>query len=372
MPWLAFPTSLGWLRIAAVLFAIPGCYVAFLLGTMFAPTRAPVAVTPAVRPIGGLTADPESLDIGEVWEDPAFVREVMLTNTGDRPAVVTNLSGGCECTQVKPRAFTVPPGGRQAVRVSIDLTHRFPYQFGVERRELVLPLHPTLADRGVATGAWSVTGVVKSRVSLTGRSLEFADLCGRGGTPVTRAMIATAHVPLAGLTASAPPDRASVEVRAVSAKAGEYAIRVTPNTNLPFGPYRFPVTLNATLPDGRKVPCASFDVTGEVVSPVRVVPGPLLLGEHAVGTTTTTSVTVRLPSLGWSVVRAEAEHATTTITPGEVVASDHGYRIVHRIAQAGHQTTQLRFTCRRPDGGSEVITVPMHCFGVRSTVEGQS
>lgn len=365
MPRVGFGSAAGRPWVVFLVLAGPGCYLAYLLGVALAPARVPAAAR-APAAVGGLVADPTALVLGEVWEDPAFVREVMLTNPGPHPVRVTNLGGGCECTRVEPTAFEVPAGGRQAVRVTIDLTHRYPYQFGIDRRELSLGLHPTVADRGAAAGGWTLTGVVKSRVSLDGRGLEFADLCGRGGPAVTRAMRATAHVPLAALTATAPADRAKVEVRPVPGKPDQYAVRVTPHPDLPLGPFRFPVALTATLPDGRTVPCAGFDVAGEMGSPVRVVPGPVLLGEHRVGATAEAVVAVHFPAAGWAVDRVETERPETVVTPADAIDGRPAYRIAQRIGKAGDERAQVRFVCRRPGGGWETVAVPVIWNGVAS------
>src|SRR5207253_2257002 len=90
--------------------------------------------------------------------------------------------------------------------------------------ELAVAVRPTLQDRGQAADGWKLTGVVKSRVSLTGRSLAFTDLCGQGGPPVTRKMRATAHVPLAALEAAAPAERASARVVPVLGPAAGWAV----------------------------------------------------------------------------------------------------------------------------------------------------
>ena len=217
------------------------------------------------------------LDFGEVWEDPGFVRQLTVHNRGKQMVRVVNMHGGCECTSVEPRAFTVPPGGSQRVAVKIDLTHRYPYQFGVDRRQLALTVHAAFEGRGIAAEAWTVRGVVKSRVSVDGRELTFADLCGQGES-VTRSMKATAHVPLAKLEATAPSDKATVVVVPAPKRPGGYDVRVTPNPDLPLGPFQFEVALTATTPDGAKHRCVAFRVSGEMGSPVRVVPNPVLLG----------------------------------------------------------------------------------------------
>jgi hypothetical protein len=308
------------------------------------------------------------LDFGEAWEDPEFVRHLTIHNRGDRPVKVTNMQGGCECTSVEPCAFTVPPGGSQPVAMKIDLTHRLPYQFGVDRRELAVTVHPVFEGRGPAAEAWKVRGVVKSRVSVDGRELAFADLCGQGES-VTRAMKATAHVPLANLEAATPPDKATVSVVPAPKRPGGYDVRVTPNPDLPLGPFAFEVALTATTPDGAKHRCVAFRVTGEMRSPVRVVPDPVLLGEHPVGSTPEATVSVKFPAAGWSVDRIETELPTTAVTRAPPLDDRPTYRITQPISKPGDGTCQIRFVCRKPNGQLETVPATVRWHGEPRTEE---
>jgi hypothetical protein len=303
------------------------------------------------------------LDFGEEWEDPEFVHSVTLTNRTERDVRVTGMSGGCECTAVEPQAFCVAPGGAQQLRVKIDLTHRFPYQFGFDRRELAVMIRPTFADRGLAAEGWTVRGVVKSRVSIDGRELAFGDLCGQGES-ATRAMKVTAHVPLAKLEAACPIDVAQVSVIAAKRRPGGYDVRVTPNPELPLGPFRFEVALTATTPDGTKHRCVAFGVAGEMRSPVRITPEPVLLGEHLVGSIAEAVVSVRFPVAGWSVDRVETERTDTNVTllPDSLNAQP-SYRIAQAISKPGDGTCQVRFVCRKPTGQLETVPATVRWFG---------
>lgn len=353
-------------RLVTLLLAPLACYLAYQLGLAFGPAQQSGSAEP--KPIvtrlgSGLEIAAADLDLGEVWEDPDFVRSVTITNRGDRSAMVLDLSGGCECTAIAPRSFTLRHGESQQIQVRIDLTHRFPHQFGADRRELALNLHPVLKESGVSAGAWTITGVIQSRVSLESRGVAFGDLCGQGGPPVTRKMRATAHVPLAGLEATLTPENGTATVHPVADQPNRYDIRVTPNPSLPRGPFRFPVALTAVLSDGRRVRCASFTVDGEMGSPARVVPDPVLLGEHLVGCTANAVVTVQFPTPGWVVDRVEAEHSDTMVTPTDPLNGRPTYCIAQPITKPGDQVCQMRVVARHPGGRIESLTATVLWHG---------
>src|SRR5687768_14033297 len=101
-------------RIAFLIAAGPACHGAYLLGVALGPAKSPAHPnTPTKHETflpNGLEADRADLNCGEVWEDPDYVRPVKVTNRSDREVRVTNMTGGCECTAVEPKAFTLAPG----------------------------------------------------------------------------------------------------------------------------------------------------------------------------------------------------------------------------------------------------------------------
>lgn len=361
----------------SVFVGIPACYAAYSAGVALAPQSpgrraATTPQTDSQRPINGLCVDAADLDFGEVWEDPHFVRTLIVRNTGSHAVVVSNMQGSCECTAVEPVAFRIAPGGEQRVAVKIDLTHRFPYHFGMDLREISVRVFPTFADRGAAAESWAVHGVVKSRVSVDGRDLAFGDLCGQGGPAVTRAMKATAHVPLVAVEATAPADKATVRVVPAPKRPGGYDVRVTPNPDLPLGPFQFEVQLTATMPDGAKYKCVGFRVQGETRSPVRVIPDQVLLGEHPTGITTEATVSVQFPGAGWSVDRVETERTDTVVTAAPSLDNRPTYRVSQLIAKPGDHTAQVRFVCRKPNGQFETVPATVRWYGEPTvTTEGK-
>lgn len=359
-------------RIVFAVLAVPASYGAYHLGVIVSAAGRPVpnaVPDPTRSQVSGLEVAASDLDLGEVWEDPNFVRPVTITNRAGRTVEVVDLRGGCECTSVEPRSFVLGPGESQRVQVKIDLTHRYPHQFGVERRELTVSLHPFLKDRGETAAGWAVKGVVKSRVSLEGRGIEFGDTCGQGGSMRTRKILATVHVPLAGLEASCPVGTASIGVQPVAQKPGQYHVAVTPNPNLPLGPFKFDVSLVATLPDGAKVSCASFAVQGEMQSPVRIRPGAVLLGELPIGTNASAFVVVGFPAVGWTVDRIETELSETSVVPAEPVDGSPTYRITQPITKDGDRYCTVRFVVRGPTGRLETVPVTVRYHGERLRAE---
>ncbi|MCI0701588.1 MAG: hypothetical protein L0241_10940 [Planctomycetia bacterium] len=355
-------------RLLTLLLAIPACYLAHHLGVALGPGQSSGSqkISPphsTDQQINGLVVSAADLDLGEAWEDPEYVRHITIRNTTDRTVAVSKLLGGCECTALDPQSFALAPNGTQQIAVKIDLTHRFPHQFGMDQRELAVSVYPVFADRGTAAEGWTIRGVVKSRVSVDGRGITFGDMCGQGGPPVTRTMKATAHVPLAGLEATAPADKATVSVVPAPKRPGGYDVRITPNPNLPLGPFHFAVGLTAELPDGTKHKCVAFAVDGEMRSPVRVVPDPVLLGEHSVGTTAEAVVSIKFPSSGWSVDRIETERTDTMVTPTSPLDDRPTYLIRQPVTKPGDSAGQVRFVCRKPNGQLETVSATVRWYG---------
>lgn len=53
------------------------------------------------------------------WKRPVTA-EFALTNSGDKPLVISNVTAGCECTQVEWSEGSIAPGGKGFVRVTFD------------------------------------------------------------------------------------------------------------------------------------------------------------------------------------------------------------------------------------------------------------
>lgn len=60
-------------------------------------------------------------DFGTAWSQSAFRHRVVLTNEGDDPLAVKDVSGSCECTVARAATGSVPPHGEIPIELKLDL-----------------------------------------------------------------------------------------------------------------------------------------------------------------------------------------------------------------------------------------------------------
>ncbi len=121
--------------------------------------------------------------------------------------------------------------------------------------------------------------------------------------------------------------------------------------------------MNAVTPDGVKHRCVAFRVSGEMRSPVRVVPDIVLLGEHPVGAISESIVSIRFPTEAWLLNRIETEHTDTRVLPTEPLDGHPAYRILQPITNPSDGTCQVRFVCTKPNGQLETVTTTLRWYG---------
>ncbi|HJT77028.1 MAG TPA: DUF1573 domain-containing protein [Gemmataceae bacterium] len=339
------------------------CFAAYHLGTLAATAFASRARQPEAPTVNGLSIDPSSLDLGEVWETPRHTTTLKIKNVSGDVRTVTDFEASCDCLGVEPRALTLQPGQAAELTVSLDLTHRQPYQLGLARWPTSVQIRPRFQGDFAPTPGWLVKASVRSRVSLEAAQLAFGDRCVHDGPPASRKVRARAHVPLRRLEASALPDLAEVRVEEDAAPGG-YRIVVSPHPALPVGPFRFRVQVRAVTADGAAHECGALDVSGEMQPSSRIFPRLVLLGEHPVADRAEADVSVRLPASGWAIDRIETDGPDTTVSRlGVGPDGEQRLRVAQRIARAGDQVATVRVIIRKPDRQTEAVTVQVRYYG---------
>lgn len=349
-----------WQQFITLILVPPACIAAYWLGTLVTGPSPEPTPLPSV---GGLHIDAKDLDLGEIWETPEHAVVVPVRNVGSTPVTVAEFATSCDCSGVEPESVTIPPGSSAKVTVKLDLTHRSPYQLGLARRTFSVRLDPVFQGDFAPTPGWEIRGTVRSRVSLEAASLAFADKCVRGGAPASRTVRATAHLPLLRLEVSAPQELASVRVETHS-DPGRYTLVITPNPDLPIGPFRFRVEVTAVVPDGTAYQCGGIDVSGEIQSPIRVLPRIVLLGEHTVSAHAEADITVRLPADGWAIDHVGVDDQDTVVT--RVGVDDKGgirYRVCQHVRRTGDHVARVRFVARNGGEATETASVEVRYHG---------
>jgi Protein of unknown function (DUF1573) len=226
--------------------------------------------------IGSLTVDSSSLDLGEVWEEPAYVRTLSLHNQGPREVNITDVLTSCGgCVSVSPRSFTVPPGGTAQLAVTLDLTRTGQSDLGHDVRPFAAEVYPTTP--GVRApgerASWTLAGRVRSRVTLDTLALDFGERPVSGEPAEPRVVTATVHVPAQGLKVTMADPGVAATVRPLDAGGGRYAIALTPDTKaLTPGRFKTTATLSVVTPSGETLFGAPLPVEGVVRPEVSLLP----------------------------------------------------------------------------------------------------
>ncbi len=157
---------------------------------------------------------PQELDLGAVWSTCRFEHTLHVRNDSTHTIDVSQLLVDCDCVQVSPSTWTIPPGASQAVSVVLDLTATR----GAEGKEFSTKITPILKGQRFPT-PWKLTGQIREPFEESVQPLQFQlPWAGPGATtisssaPVTRML----RVPLARLEAELDPPLAAVDVRLTS------------------------------------------------------------------------------------------------------------------------------------------------------------
>jgi hypothetical protein len=320
--------------------------------------------------VNSLYVEPQSLDIGEIWETRQHVFHVTIQNLGRAARTISRFQTTCGCLQLDPPGTTIAPGDKAEFTARLNLMHRQPYQMGLAERPVSVRLDPVFEGDFAATPGWEVKGVVRSRVSIAAPKLLFEDQCSPGGPRVWRKLRAKAHVPLKSLSALVPPKKAEVRVERSAVHPEEYIIFVSPNPSLPLGSFNFDVQLQAVTPDDEVHRCSDIEVAGEMQPLSRVVPRMVLLGEHPVPSEAEADVTLRLPAKDWKIDHIETDTTETLVTRSKA-AVDEGVRLPmrQRITQTGDRVSTIRIVVRKPDKQEEIVSVEVRYHGEAAHVK---
>jgi hypothetical protein len=314
--------------------------------------------------INGLYIEPQSLDLGEVWETPRNRFRLTIRNIGRVARTVTRFQTTCGCLKLEPPGTTIAPGEAAEFSAQLDLMHRLPYQLGVARWAKSVRLDPVFEGDFAPTHGWELNCVVLSRVSLANASLSFGDRCTHKGPLITRKVRARVHVPLKSLEASAHPSSADVRVEAIADVPGDFHIFVSPHASLAIGPFQFEVEVRAVTMDDAVHPCMTIEASGQMQPSLRVIPRMVFLGECEVASQAEADVTLRLPAKDWKIDHIEADTDETRVTRSKAELEE-GVRlhITQRIGRIGDHVAALRIVVCKPDKQLEIVPVKVHYHG---------
>lgn len=258
--------------------------------------------------------------------------------------------------------YESPGGGRGSVKLSIDLTHRAPYEIGEPNRTIGIEITPVLAN--IRPGkSWRLTGRLKSRATLDALNVEFGEVPNDKVGEVRRVVKVKPHMRLDALVVSKQHDKCEI---AIVKASGEFQLLISPRPDLPPGPFSDVATIAVITESGEKLFVAELPITGTVLPEVVPIPSVVLLPPTVVGQRAESVITLRRPRadlprlLGIEIDQPELQISQV----GEAGAQASEYRVVYRITKPGDQSATARFTFQRKNGSVFRVELTVNCRGI--------
>ncbi len=312
--------------------------------------------------VEGLSVDPAALDLGEVWEEGAYLHTLSIRNDNPNPVEVARFFVSCGCAGVEPQTVSLAPGETADVHLKLDLARRTLNDLGRASRPFAVSLGPLLksSEAMAPSGGWELRAVIKSRVTLDKLSLHFGDEPIQSALPLTRKVHATVHLPRSSLRVSAADNAVSWKINPHADRPDEFDVAVSTNpAALKAGPFKTTLNIEVVTAEGEALPGVKLPVAGTVRPEVRPVPASVLLGVRRIGRTAEATVALQMPpGEKWEVERIEVDSPDVQVDSVPAgSAGGRAYRLRVRITKEGPQASEVRFFVRKP--GRDTAPVAM-------------
>jgi hypothetical protein len=300
---------------------------------------------------------PHQLDFGGVWEQDQFVWPVEVENVTDRPQAVVSVSGSCACQTFEPRAFTLPPHGKQRVAVSLNLRQTESPNSAGETPFRVAIWAQVAGERKQLD--WVLSGRVRQAVRVPQR-LDLGRVSDLAPAKAAFTFGVPAYVPLGGLTVKSMGP--AVEVESKHLYVGDrvhFNVTVTPNRGLPAGAHESNLVLTPHDPDGKPLPPKTVVARLTLGPDVQATPDLIYTGHREPGDTHAETITLHSVSgRTMTVTKAEAVGPGLTVTP---LANADGLTTfaVEQVNQSAGQEAAAKFVVTLNTGETVALSVPV-------------
>lgn len=312
-----------------------------------------------------LVVDEQELAFGDAAPVADFEHSITFHNP-TAETIEATLTASCKCMRFDPRHVVIPPGQSQKTALALNLV---PLQ-NAEALEAVRPFDVDIVAElnGPRPGKqrWTLTGQVKSPVTIKPGRIGFDRELVRGSPFVPHSVLVRLHQPGGVVKAECDSSLAECVVTPVPGKADEFRLQVLPSTELPDGPFQFFVGLVAVTAVGQETIGIPLRVGGTVWPEVRLSPSRLDLGAMRQGTRR--SVTVELQS------RSGREFTVTKISgPSAVVfagnlprdlSRSHTVQIEVACGAVAAVTEELDIELQIGEDEPIMISLPVSFYGV--------
>jgi hypothetical protein len=235
---------------------------------------------------GGLFVYDEDLNFGEVFAQRAFELVLPVYSRASTELKVERAETSCACTRIEPRQFTVLPGQRSNLKLTLDLT-----QQSVNKTDQTSPfsvfvrLHVNSDDgRFHANPQWQVTGTVRLPLRVTETAVDFGEYLQQSDVE-PRTILVEGYTTLRDLVVKSDPRKIKASVRAIDNESGTFEVMIEPSKSLPPGPFKFDVSIIGITGSQPKLPPLILPVSGRVLDDIYLSPSRIDFGIVRTGET---------------------------------------------------------------------------------------
>lgn len=306
----------------------------------------------------------EGLNIGDQWETKEFHWTLPIKNTSTSDVNVAKFLSECPCMTFDPPSVTLSPGQEVEVRVTCDMTAKCGQNRDLPIRDYAMPITPANENGLAIQPAWVLHGRIRSAIKLEPRSLNFWDSLVRGQPVSTRKVTVTEFTSVHRLEATCEPDLATAHLTRSPNDSAKYELVVQPRNDLKAGAFKFNVVLRPYTSEG-SLPSVALPVEGCVLEDIQATPSLIQFGACPVGKPVHETVVLR----SWSKEKFEVQRVSCDLPDISVqlIKSETGvneYRIIHRVAHGGKQSSTIRFQVRPLHAETVVVSVSVNCLGI--------
>jgi len=314
---------------------------------------------------GGLTVEARYLDFGSAWEGSRVTWKIPIKNTGSKTLQIADLKPTCNCTSVRPRAFTLEPGQAQEIELELVLDNWRKLPGNGNQKLFEARLIPQFENAKNREPGWTIFGEVKDLITNNlPATLHFGDdlIVGQPFSPLKISSFFA--VPVESLEVEIDRNYAQAKVTGGPTK---YEIEIVPNAALPVGLTRFELELKPHR-KSENLPPKKLQVHAVIHQRIEPLPDKLTFGALPIGQSATQAVVLKSrKGEAFKIGSWQVKNNQFSVEPLEAVADVFNqrweFKVSAKIAASGNQTSYVVFQAELEDGSRIEVTCSVSYYG---------
>ena len=303
------------------------------------------------------------LDFGKPWADSKFQWDLVIHNSGSQKAKIEGFRSSCRCTKIEPESIDVPAHGQANIKLSIDLSPRDQSEAAEFVRDFEVSVTPVV--KAMSIKPWRVHGQILAPIIATPSHADFGSTCIKDVSFAPMTVKLTPAFKAKNITAKCDALNAGVTVNRDASDGNSFLLRISPNSGLPTGYFRFPVQIMVEDESGKNLPPYPFYALGEVVTDIYSLPCVVDFGVVAKQQQKQCTITLQ-SRLGtkFHIVSAESSHVgvRSKIHPKEF-AVRHSLDICGVFQSDGSKTAELIVKTKAETGvEATILSIPVRAY----------